>query len=86
MIRSKPSTKEYRSNYEAIFKKGTQKLKSKSKVEIWDDQSGFIIYSWHRHLENALINAEVLCRSRKVRTQVVRAGLIEQTFEPKDGK
>ena len=74
--------KAYRENYERIFQHGTKNLKSKSKVEIWTDEHGFIIHSWHRHLDNALINAEVLCKSRRIKTQVVRSGLIEKTFEP----
>jgi hypothetical protein len=82
MIRTQPNTKEYRENYEKIFQNTTNKLKTKCKVEIWSNENGFIIHSWHRNLENALINAEVLCKSRKVKTQVIRGGLIEQIFEP----
>ncbi|MGB5217895.1 MAG: hypothetical protein WBN66_06315 [Smithella sp.] len=80
-IRSRVNTKEFRDRYDGIFRKTNGKLKYK--VELWDDMHGFLIHSWHSHLENAQINAQVISESRKKQARVVRAGKIIQEFEGK---
>ena len=46
-------------------------------VEIWDDSSNyFVVHSKHRNEDHALINFEVVAKSKKVHTRVIYKGLI----------
>lgn len=46
-------------------------------VELWDDESnGFIIHSRHRNETNAIVNCEVVSKSRKRHARVIYKGNI----------
>ncbi len=45
------------------------------KVEIFTNNE-WHIFSWHRNLENAIINAEVISKSRKCPARIVYGGKI----------
>ena len=49
----------------------------KSRVEIFDvAQNNWTINSWHKNKEHAVINADVISKSRKCRARVICEGLI----------
>jgi hypothetical protein len=51
--------------------------KPKSRVEIFDaEANGWIKHSWHKDKTHALINAEVISKSRNIKARVISEGLI----------
>lgn len=51
--------------------------KLKSKLELFDvEQNNWIIKSWHKDTEHAIINADVISKSRKCRARVIYKGNI----------
>ena len=53
------------------------KNKPKSRLEIFDiEQINWIRHSWHKDAEHAIINADVIARSRNCRARVISGGNI----------
>lgn len=51
--------------------------KPKSRLEIFDaEANNWIIKSWHKDAEHAVINADVIARSRNCRARVISGGNI----------
>ena len=51
--------------------------KPKSRLEIFDaEQNNWIRHSWHKDAEHAIINADVIARSRNCRARVISGGNI----------
>lgn len=49
----------------------------KPRLEIFDvEANNWIIISWHKHEMNAIINADVVAKSRKCRARVINKGSI----------
>lgn len=55
----------------------------KSRVEIFDvEANGWIKISWHKDEEHAIINADVIAKSRKCWVRVINKGLIVYQVRP----
>lgn len=55
----------------------------KSRVEIFDvEMNGWVIKSTHKNEEHAIINADVLVKSRKCWVRVINNGVIVHEVRP----
>ena len=58
--------------------------KGKSRAEIFDNEvNDFIIISWHKDSDIAVINANTISKSRKCQARVISEGKIIYTTEVK---
>ena len=61
--------------------------KPKSRVEIFDiGQNNWVINSWHKDAEHAIINADVISRSRNCWARVISGGNIVYEVGANNGR
>ena len=60
--------------------------KPKSRVQIFDVESGWINHSWHNNQTHAEINADVIARSRNCRARVISGGNIVYEVGANNGR